>query len=389
MLLYILRFLRGYVDFRIIGRFPERFINLCSRRGIRLFHPTPTDDGFFASMFLSDYKRIRKVAYKSSVRLKVVARHGLPFIIHKYRFRKGIVAGAIIFLIITLVLRSFIWTVEINGVETISRSDLYDKINDGGLYIGTYKKNFDSYALERKLMEEFDDIGWMSINILGTKAEIEIKEKEQKPEITDSITPCNIVASRDGLITEIYTRSGKAHITSGSAVIEGQLLISGAVEDSLGGIRYVGAEGEVFAQTTRTMHFSAPKSSEYKTTSEVINRHRLIFLWSEFPLTLKNISSEYTSLIKTDMMSMNNTVIPFGLRTELCSLFSVESYTLDSESAHKRLETDEVLWRLFSMQKCNEITTEYKYTDTKEEYMLDAIYTCIEDIAEKENIIVN
>ncbi len=389
MLLYIIRFLRGYVDFRIIGKFPERFINLCARRGIRLFSPVSTDDGFFASMFLRDYKNIRRIAFKSSVRLRTVSRHGLPFIIYKYRARKGILAGAVLFILITLLLRSFIWTVEINGVETVSYSAVYEEIYRGGLHLGTYKDTLDVYALERKLMEEIDEIGWMSINVLGTKAQIEIKEKEQKPDTVESLTPCNIVAASDGIIKEINTKSGKAHIVKGSAVIEGQLLISGAVEDSLGGIRYVCADGEVFAETTRALTFSADKSSQYKSYTEVFKRHNLLFLWFEFPLTAKNISAEYSSVTTTQMIRLNDTVIPLGVHTEHCTLYQEENFTLTPDSAKNRLSVDESLWRLFSLQNCSEITTEYNFTDTEGKYILDVNYTCTEDIAKRENIIVN
>ena len=45
-------------------------------------------------MYLSDYKKIRILARKSRVKTRITAKHGLPFIINRYKKRTGLFAAA-------------------------------------------------------------------------------------------------------------------------------------------------------------------------------------------------------------------------------------------------------------------------------------------------------
>lgn len=65
MLLKLIRWSKGYVDFSASGKFPERFINLTTRNGINVWNLKPTEKGLTATMQVYDYKNIRSIAYKS------------------------------------------------------------------------------------------------------------------------------------------------------------------------------------------------------------------------------------------------------------------------------------------------------------------------------------
>lgn len=90
MLLKIIRFLRGSVDFTASGKFPERFMNITAKNGVNLWNPVPKKNAISASMYLSDYKKIRILARKSRVKTRITAKHGLPFIINRYNKRTEI-----------------------------------------------------------------------------------------------------------------------------------------------------------------------------------------------------------------------------------------------------------------------------------------------------------
>ena len=95
MLLKIIRFLRGSVDFTASGKFPERFMNITAKNGVNLWNPVPKKNAISASMYLSDYKKIRILARRSRVKTRITAKHGLPFIINRYKKRTGLFAGAV------------------------------------------------------------------------------------------------------------------------------------------------------------------------------------------------------------------------------------------------------------------------------------------------------
>lgn len=54
-----------------------------------------------------------------------------------------------------------------------------------------------------------EQIGWISLNIMGSTMSVNIEEKAPKPDTPDFKTPCNIKANNDGVITSIKPQEGK------------------------------------------------------------------------------------------------------------------------------------------------------------------------------------
>ena len=54
MMVGVIRFFRGYVDFSAEGKFPERFLNITSRNGVSLWNAQPVKNGkpCFAVIFV-------------------------------------------------------------------------------------------------------------------------------------------------------------------------------------------------------------------------------------------------------------------------------------------------------------------------------------------------
>ena len=128
MLVRLIRFFRGYVDFTARGMFPERFLNISARNGINLWNNHPIQDGLRGSMTVSDYRHIRKTAHKAKVTLKIEQKHGLPFFINKYKSRIGRPIGAAAGFVLIMLLSNFIWSISITGTQTISDTYLLGEL---------------------------------------------------------------------------------------------------------------------------------------------------------------------------------------------------------------------------------------------------------------------
>ena len=386
----LIRWLRGFVVFELKGKFPERFINICARFGISLFDPIPHGRTITGSMLLCDYKNIRAVARKCGVVLRVKERHGLPFLFAKYRSRSGLLAGAAAFVVIIIVMQSFIWTVEINGLDSVSAVEFAETLKESGVSVGAFKGSLDLQAIQRKVMQEVEDIGWMSINILGTKAQVEVKEKDGKPEILNDNTPCNIKAYTDGIIVSMNIKNGKAVVPVGSAVKKGQLLVSGIVENALQNVNFISSDAQVVAATTKQNTFEAKLRGTYKSGADTALRHRVDFLWLSVPVSFSPVSGEYSSRNITNRLFLNNTSLPCGYTSQYCTMFENKAYTLDEGSRDDVIAAEEALFRLFVLKDCEsaEITSSSSSIDG-DDYKVDVSYTCTEEIGYKENIIVN
>lgn len=385
----LIRWLRGYVVFELFGKFPERFMNVCTRQGRSLFNASPKGKGFYGSMLLCDYKTIRPVARKCGVRLRVKRRCGLPFLLKRYGDRKGLLAGAAAFIAIIILMQSFVFTVEINGLTSLSEVSFRALLKENGLYQGAFKVNLDLHSIERRIMQDAQDIGWMSINIIGTKAEIEIKEKDKKPVGENRDVPCNIKASTDGVVVEINTKRGKAVILPGSAVKEGQLLVSGVLENALGDVSFVHSDAEVIAETTRNVTYKAEKQGMCKLPVKTVNRQNVDFIWLSVPINFSPVNEEYTSRVVTQRLNLNNTAVACGISTEICTVYEESEFLHTEKSAQDALCAQDALFRLFCLKDCETIKVIQTKGENKDDYTLDVQYICREDISVKENFVVN
>ena len=234
MLLGFIRYMRGYVRFTVRGRFPERFLNITAKKGIRVWDAARHGETISAAMYMTDYLAIRPVARASGVRLSVDGRCGLPTWAEKWKSRAGIFVGVFVFILTVFIMSLFIWSVDITGLETLSESEMRSLLSSHGLYIGAFKPAVDFGSVSRAVMLDESKVGWMAVNVTGSYASVEIKEEVTAPDIPDIKQPCNVKASRDAVIITINAGEGDVLLKEGSGVVEGQLIVSGVMDDMMG-----------------------------------------------------------------------------------------------------------------------------------------------------------
>lgn len=261
-------FLKGYVIIRAEGFFIERFINICIRRDIALKKIKRTGENTIsAELSFSDFKKIRPVARKARVKIKILKKCGLPNLKKRYKKRYAFFIGAFLFVLFFAVSSRFIWTVEINGADTLSKALILDVLKTEGVYTGALKcKMSEPREIKDSLMRSFNNISWAWAYVEGSKIRIEINEGTLPPMIVDNSLPCDIIAMRDGLIEKMTVTTGESRVEKGTAVMAGDLLIAGTLTKKDGSfLKTVHASGEVFA---RTWH---EKTGTYTLT----NHHRI------------------------------------------------------------------------------------------------------------------
>lgn len=141
---------------------------------------------------------------------------------------------------------------RIEGNERLSKEELLSACREMGLYPGVRKRSVDTQAVTNGLLEDFADISWVSVGIHGTDATIRLAETIEGVEIIDKETPCDIVASTDGVILQITAERGTPLVAAGDVVKKGDVLISSALTIGLEGeeqhTEYTAAEGTVTAR---------------------------------------------------------------------------------------------------------------------------------------------
>ncbi|MBR5155768.1 MAG: sporulation protein YqfD [Clostridia bacterium] len=246
----ILAFFKGSVEIEAEGLFLERFLNICMRRGIFLSDVKRiSDEKICARIGIGGFKEVRPIAKKTKTRVRIKAREGMPFLIHRYKKRRAVIVGVALFLGILWYLSSHIMGIDIVGNERIKTAEIESQLKNFGLYRGTLVSKIDRRLIQNKMMTTFDEIAWIGINIKGSRAYIEVRERLDTKQSFDEDVPCNIIADRDGVIKALEVRSGQTMVKINDMVEEGDLLVSGAMDSQVAGIRYAHSDGAVYAET--------------------------------------------------------------------------------------------------------------------------------------------
>ncbi len=393
MLNKILTFLRGNVTIEAEGDFLERFLNVCMRRGIYLGDIKRVNkQKIKAKIGIGGFREVRPIAKKTRTRVRIKKRSGMPFLLHRYRKRRFAIVGVVVFFVLLWYLSAHIMGVDIIGNERLSSADIERGLKEFGLYRGAAVSSIDPKLIQNKMMTEFDNIAWIGVNIKGSRAYIEVRERlDTQKRVADDV-PCNIIAARDGQITGLEVRSGQTMVKLKDMVEKGDLLVSGAVDSGVVGIRYAHSDGAVFAETIYTKTKEYPlEFTEKKYTGSTKIRHRVRLLGKELSLfdggrapfeysDKEEKTSEYY-IISDKVMSFGITKTVYTeyvpqkkTRTELdaANLGKKElGQALERELAHKA----KILSREFS----------YKVLD-KKRIEVTARFVCQEDIAEKSAI---
>ena len=388
MVLKIIRWLRGYIVFEMSGRFPERFLNLINRRGIRHWDFIPAENGYTGRMFLSDYMKIRPTARNASVRLRSVGRVGLPFFIKKYKRRKGLFFGAVLAVIILCVMSLFVWDINVAGAEGLSRTELYDAFESCGFRVGMLKSQLNAEAVERQVELKLPEVRWLSVNALNNVATVEIKQQSKRPEMTKRAYPCNIKASDDGVITDITVSSGTCEVKRGYAVAKNQLLVNSVEAIGVDKQRYVHSEAVVMADVKAESTLELPKNRKnIILTENYTEKSNLRFLFMDLPFELSpSYDGAETGNYNTEMLRINNVTLPLGRTVRHCRYFETKKQKPTAEHAEKILRTRMALRECFLESGSTVKKRSIKLIDTENNYILSVSYVMNKDIAKKQKL---
>jgi len=387
LLIKILTYISGFVRVSVTGRFVERFLNICMNRNIKVWDIKKRgSDLLHLNLTPNGFKSIPPVAYKSKTKVRIISRHGLPFVLHKHKKRKAFFIGGIVFALLIGVVTSFVWVVDVEGNEKVSAGEIMQSLEKHGLKAGSFRYGHDIADLQNRMMLEIKELSWIWVDIKGTRAIVEVKEKTPVPEIVDKNMPCNIVASADGLITEINATYGQRMVNVGDVVRKGDLLISGISNTKYDGIHYLHSLGEVKARTWHTKTTDYPlKKVDFLKTGKKISKNTINFFGFRVKLYLDGTTPYEYHEEETVVHKLHigkNLVLPLFFERQIFYELQKEETALDVPSALKLAEAK--LYGELDKELSEGSVTVNKTCkimhEGSEHITVKAEYECIEDI---------
>lgn len=269
-------FFTGYVTIRIEGNYPEMFFQDCTKRGITVWNIRKVSkDACEGNIKLSDIHYVRALLRKKHYKLRFIGKKGFPFIFHRFIRKKPLFIAMILSIFLALFLSNILWKIEITGVPKDIEEKIVKQLDEYGIHTGAWIFSLDKpNEIQQKLVEDVPELLWVGVNLRGTTYFLEGVEKIVVKEEEKS-GPRNLIASKKGVITNMYVAKGLPMVKVNDYVEKGDILVSGMISENVldeedeekeknKKVDYVAAEGDITAKTWYEVNVTSPLVYNYE-----------------------------------------------------------------------------------------------------------------------------
>ncbi len=384
-MLWLIRFLLGYAKIEIKGMDLIGVVNEISTAQIKVWDFYKRKDTLVGKCQLQYVKRLQNVSKKHGCVVKIHSKHGIPYILDKYRARTGILAGLIFMTLFFTIVPNFIWKIEIEGNEKVSSEYIKSKLSEMGVHEGVFFPTLKLAPLQKRLELEFSKMSYFAINRNASKLIVQVRELNEKIEILENDQPCNVVSTKTGQITSITAKSGKKMVKVNDVVKKGDVLISGFIEYERENTqpRYVHATGQVMAQTFHVKTFSQEYIENRKVYLEQTEKKTLNLFGLNIPLDFnKTPKGSFDMQTKADNVSIFGYNLPIVITEQ-----TYTPYYIKEEKLNKTQLLEKIQEKIKNYEKNALINAEILLKKEKEIYkenelVVEVEYLCLEQIGE-------
>lgn len=378
----------GYVRFSLIGTECEKFISEAISKGIKIFDAENEEGVFYAKTLPKNYFALARLKRKYYVQMRIAEKRGFLFKAYRYRNRYGILFGAIAYGITLMFCSSFIWDITVTGNSDISDESILEFLSDNGIYAGASRKGLHNTLTELRAMLNYDRMAWISIETEGSRVNVKLSETIDNHKKGLSVsTPCNITALRGGIIKEAEVNRGTMLYEVGSGVAEGDIIVSGIVNDGAGNITVNHADAVIIAEFEENISFYKEFTTTEKIkTNDTVREEYIKLFGFTFPRRSAEYLDGYTYTSDSYRVEILGLVMPWnkvvveGVRTE------DKEVTRTVGDVKKQLELELESYERNFLKEYTVIDREIEYKRDEKGMEISCKYTLQGDIAGQSEI---
>ena len=260
------KYLKGYLRIKVWGFSPERFMNLCSNRGILLWEIVRDEDTYYMNISINGFYKLRPIVKKTGTKVAILEKYGLPFFLPLLQKRKIFLAGMLLSVAFWMWSSLYVWDIEISGNYQITQDVFESFLKEQQVKVGMRKSGLDIEELEKEIRREFPQVTWTSARLTGTRLQIAVKENDA-PMIEDALEEeeagKDLVSQYQGTIVSMIVRNGVPMAAIGDTVEKGTLLVDGKVpvyneDGTVREYQLVNADADIVIEHTRTFRGTLP-----------------------------------------------------------------------------------------------------------------------------------
>ena len=339
----------------------------------------------------SDFSEVKRIALRYGGDISAIHLTGMWSLYETLKVRKLLVVGVFVLLSLLLILPSRVLFIDVTGNNEIPAKLILEAAENCGIHFGTSRNVIRSESVKTALLSQIPQLQWVGITTSGCTATISIKEKAPVEKVRRYETG-NIIAARDGVITDLTVTRGTSVCKEGEAVTSGQMLISGYT-DCGNMIKAVSPEGEVFAYTNREYTVVTPDCHTVRTNVSKQQKKYSLLIGKKLINFSKGSGILGATCVK--MYSEDYLMLPGGFRLPVALI--TEEYTC-YQTVSEICEDIEIKlvdyaedYLMDQMQAGNILSHIQNLSHQDGIYVLDIKYICSEMIGQfvKEELIFN
>ena len=383
MIIFLYRIVFGFLRVCIYGDFKERALTLCAQNGITLWNNRLKEGKIECNILVKDFRLLRSVLRGKGVKVHILKKRGVPFILNRYRKRSGILVGAVLFFAIIQLMSGYIWIIDVEGNSKVSTAKILSACHSVGLDIGIRKDSFYPKLKREELMLKLDGVAWSSLNVEGSRLTVNVTEIKERDKVK---TYSNLKAASDGIIEKMDITSGTSVVSVGQAVKKGDLLVSGIIETA-DGTRFVGSRGKVYAKTKEEIVLSENYSQKHSVPTGKTKTKTVIEAFDfKIPLYLGTEKGPFETEKSGKNLTLFSANLPIKIHTKKYTFLKEESVTYSYDELCSRLEKR--LDEQMKKTENGELNTK-EFIKTEKGVDLKAVIEKNQNIAIEDNLIIS
>lgn len=319
-------------------------IRLLNERGISVFGVEQEDDLTFSfEVGRKDFLPLKELLERRGDRVVLYQGTTLHAIQQSILHRPVLYSGLLLFFALSLFLPTRILAIQVEGSRSVPVRRILEAADEAGISLFSPCARVRSEKVKNSLLTAIPELQWAGVNTYGSRAVISVRERSASAQaVRDDQTVSSVVAQRDGIIQSVTALRGSVQCREGQAVKKGQVLISGFTDCGIC-IRAERADGEVYAQTLRTLQAITPSLCQARVQQQrqqrrysIILGKKQINLWKDSGIwdsTCGRISKEYRLKLPGGVS------LPVALTCETLEWYCVEEEAVDEEAAKSGLSS--------------------------------------------------
>ncbi len=189
-----------------------------------------------------EYKKIEKVLKTKEIEIKYIKHQGMASKISKIATSFGLIGAIVVFSVFYFLQSQFVWQYDVQGVDKLPAVEVVSFLKEN---FSNRKSEINTKNVEVALVDNFEEISFVSCMLKGQTLVVNIKEKLLPDEIYGDFKP--IKSHKSGKITKIELISGTVKVKVGDIVRAGDVLVEPYTIDTSGVIKKVEAKAKIWA----------------------------------------------------------------------------------------------------------------------------------------------